>query len=204
MYLSKLVLNESNLAVQRDLSNAHALHQRIMQGFPDENRAMPRADWNVLFRHEPDSNVILVQSTVEPDWSRLASDYLLTYDTKPFNPASSHFQIGKVLRFRLRANPSKRDSQTKKTIGYYKPADQVAWLERQAERNGFRLQVVDVIPSANVFGLKKGNAPVRITTALYQGTLEVTASDLFLTALEKGIGRGKSYGCGLLSVALID
>ncbi len=201
MYLSKLVLNESNPAVQKDLSNAHALHQRIMHGFPDEHRDVPRSDWNVLFRHEPDSNVILVQSVIEPDWNKLEANYLLSYDTKPFDPVIAHFSPGKLLQFRLRANPSKRDSKTRKTVGYFKPSDQLAWLARQAERNGFRLHMADVIPSPNVFGRKRDQAPIRITTALYQGILEVTDSEQFLAAVEKGIGRGKSYGCGLLSLA---
>ncbi|MGY3252698.1 hypothetical protein ACVW01_000527 [Thermostichus sp. MS-CIW-19] len=35
MYLSRLILNERQLLVQRELSNAHALHQRIMRRFAD-------------------------------------------------------------------------------------------------------------------------------------------------------------------------
>jgi CRISPR system Cascade subunit CasE len=107
-----------------------------------------------------------------------------------------------MFQFRLKANPSKRDNQTKKTIGLYHQADQLAWLERQGDRCGFRLLGVDVIPSPNVFGVKKkGTAPVRITTALYQGTLAVTDSGAFLAVVQQGLGRGKSYGCGLLSLA---
>jgi CRISPR system Cascade subunit CasE len=205
MYLSKLVLNLRNSSALRDLSNAHALHQRIMNAFPDEQRNQPRQDWQVLFRQEPDSEVILIQSELSPDWSKLPAGYLevgCTPELKEFVPNLQKLASGKILQFRLRANPSKRDSQTRKTIGFYRRDDQVAWLERQAERNGFTLQGVDVIPSPNLFGKKKGDSnPIRIVTALYQGVLEVTDSAQFLQALQQGIGRGKSYGCGLLSVA---
>jgi CRISPR system Cascade subunit CasE len=36
---------------------------------------------------------------------------------------------------------------------------------------------------------------------LYEGELEVTDTAAFRQALEKGIGSGKAYGFGLLSVA---
>jgi CRISPR system Cascade subunit CasE len=206
MYLSKLVLNGRDRTVQRDLSNAHALHQRIMHAFPDQQeRDRPRQDWHVLFRQEPDSEVVLVQSELQPDWSKLPADYLeagITPGIKEFVPHPQKLPSGQVLQFRLRANPSKRDSQTKKTIGFYRRDEQLAWLERQAERNGFVLRGVDVIPSPNLFGQKGGGAsPIRIVTALYQGVLEISDSQQFLQALQQGIGRGKSYGCGLLSVA---
>jgi CRISPR system Cascade subunit CasE len=215
MYLSKLELNGRDRDVQKDLSNAHKLHQRIMQAFPDRQpkhpvaqpdstpTVGPRDDWNILFRQEPDSEVILVQSDLEPDWSKLREGYLNNWlPPKPFEPDQEQFAAGRILQFRLRANPSKRDNQTKKTIGLWHQADQEAWLQRQGDRCGFKLHGIDVIPSPNVFGLKGDkSAPIRISTALYQGILEVTESELFLAAVHRGIGRGKSYGCGLLSVA---
>ncbi|MBW4696084.1 MAG: type I-E CRISPR-associated protein Cas6/Cse3/CasE [Lyngbya sp. HA4199-MV5] len=207
MYLSKLVLNERERTVQRDLSNAHALHQRIMQAFPDEQRDNPCADWNVLFRLEPDSGIVLVQSGIAPNWTHLPSGYCSDrtdqpIQFKPFEPQVNHFQPGQRLQFRLKANPSKRDKQTRKLIGMFHQTDQIAWLERQAEQHGFTLLGVDVIPTPNVFGVKeKGKAPIRILTVMYQGILEITDSAQFINAMQQGIGRGRSYGCGLLSVA---
>jgi CRISPR system Cascade subunit CasE len=206
MYLSKLVLNGRNRTVQKDLSNAHKLHQRIMQAFPDEEqRNCPRGDWHILFRQEPDSDLVLVQSGIEPDWSKLPEGYLSGYDGKPVAFDTVQLSAGRVLQFRLKANPSKRDKETRKTIGLFRRPDQLGWIERKADRCGFKLCGVDVIPSPNVFGMKgKGSSPIRITTALYQGILEITDSGQFLSGLRQGIGRGKSYGCGLLSVARLQ
>jgi CRISPR system Cascade subunit CasE len=206
MYISQLTLNARETAVLRDLSNAHKFHQRIMQAFPDEeSRANPRQDWHILFRQEPDSDVVLVQSDLEPDWAKLPAEYLCDHRVKPMNLGADQLTGGRIFQFRLRANPSKRDNKTKKTVGFYHRADQLAWLERQADRCGFRLHQVDIIPSPNVFGIKqKGTAPVRISTALYQGVLEVTDSSAFLTVVQRGLGRGKSYGCGLLSLARVS
>lgn len=202
MFLSQLVMNERNRKVQKDLGNAHKFHQRIMLAFPDEESCdHPRENWHILFRQEPDSDVVLVQSEIEPDWSKLPESYLQKHEVKAFNPTVDRLISHGLFRFRLRANPSKRDSQTKKTVGFYRRQDQLAWLERQAERCGFRLHGVDVVPSPNVFGLKrKGVSPIRITTALFQGILEVQDAEKFIDVLGQGIGRGKSYGCGLLSI----
>lgn len=202
MYLSQLVLNGHNRIVLRDLSNTHALHQRIMQAFPDEQRDKPRADWNVLFRHEPDSDVILVQSGIEPDWSQLPQGYLTKQAIKPFDPQASQLEARRVVEFRLKANPSKRDKQTGKIIGMFHQPDQMAWLERQASQHGFTILSANVVPTPNVFGVKpKGTAPIRIATVLYQGVLQITDPCLFVEAMQQGIGRGRSYGCGLLSIA---
>lgn len=206
MYLSQLVLDSQKAFVLREIGHAHKFHQRIMQAFPDEeSRESPREDWHILFRQEPDSDVVLVQSAIAPDWSKLPDGYLTqSSQPKSFNLSPAVLSVGSVFQFRLRANPSKRDKATGKTVGFYKRPDQLAWLERQGDRCGFRLLTADVIPSPNVFGIKKpGTAPIRITTALFQGVLEVTAPEPFVSTVQHGLGRGKSYGCGLLSLARI-
>jgi len=212
MYLSKLVLNTRQSQVHRELGNAHKFHQRIMQAFPDEDTRgsrrpvqkdhRPREDWHILFRQEPDSDVVLVQSKIEPDWSQLPQGYLTKQTKKTFDPRASQLEAGRIVQFRLKANPSKRDKHTGKIIGLLHQPDQMAWLDRQASQHGFALLSANVVPTPNVFGVKaKGTAPIRIATALYQGVLQITDPDLFIKAIQQGIGRGRSYGCGLLSIA---
>lgn len=204
MYLSKLGLNERDRQVYRDLGNAHALHQRIMQGFPDEERQQARSDWHVLYRHEPkpDSIVLLVQSTIQPDWNQLPVGYLQDHAIKPMDAMLKNLQSGQRLQFQLRANPSKRDSKTRKTIGLFQQTEQVNWLNRKGEQHGFKADRIYTVPSPNILGFKaKGSPPIKITTVLYQGVLEIVDVDLFTQALRQGIGRGRTYGCGLLSIA---
>jgi len=212
MFLSKLVLNERNRKVQYDLGNAHQLHRQIMYGFPDQSDQHPdgnwnpRQEWNILFRQEPDSSVILVQSDIEPNWNVLDQGYLsdrvpTPLDIKEFNPNQKMLEKRGRFQFRLRANPSKRNKETGKIVGFFKQKDQLEWLQKQGDRCGFIPHNVLLIPAPNVFGKKKGTKPIQIKTVLYQGILEVTDSALFLSALQQGIGKGRSYGCGLLSIA---
>jgi CRISPR system Cascade subunit CasE len=204
MYLSQLILNERQSLVYRDLNNAHKLHQRIMQGFPDQETTTPRQDWHILYRQEPDSLTILVQSAITPDWERLPGGYLASAAVKSFELSPAVLKPGTLYQFRLQANPSKRDSKTRKIIGLYKQEDQLNWLQKRSEGWGFNCLAVDPIPVANTYG-KKANQPGKISIhgVLFQGTLQVIDPDKFISTLTTGIGRGKSYGCGLLSIAKI-
>ncbi|MFS8882694.1 type I-E CRISPR-associated protein Cas6/Cse3/CasE [Synechococcus sp. R55.3] len=206
MYLSRLVLNERQLLVQRDLSNSHALHQRIMHGFPDQPTQTPRSDWCILYRQEPDGYTVLVQSAIQPDWSRLPKGYVQRDpEVKTFDLTAEVLAKGKCFRFRLRANPSKRDKKTHKIVGFFRFADQLEWLCRQGQRHGFEVLAAEGIPSPNIFGIKK-EIPglVRIYTVLFQGILRVTDAEALVKAVQQGIGRGRSYGCGLLSLSKIS
>lgn len=205
MYLSKLTLNEREKSVYQDLGNAHKLHQRIMHGFPDEPTDKPRQDWCILYRHEPDSLVILVQSAIEPDWTRLKENYLQESQIKAFEWQEKSLTEGNLYQFRLKANPSKRDNKTRRTIGIYRQADQIAWLDRKGEQNGFKATGIDVVPTAKTYGRKeKKSDPITIHSVLFQGILQVTDTERFIKALREGIGRGRSYGCGLLSIAKLN
>lgn len=201
MYLSKLVLNDRCKVIYGDLGNAHKLHQRIMHGFPDESVDNPRQQWHILYRQEPDSLMILVQSAIEPDWSRLPQDYLLSSEIKQINWEEKQFCVGNLYQFRLKANPSKRDKETRKTIGMFRREDQISWLERKSAQYGFQTTGVDVISVPKIYGTKTGTKPIQIHSVIFQGILQVTDSSSFLQCLREGIGRGRSYGCGLLSIA---
>jgi len=218
MYLSQLILNERQPQVYGDLGNAHRFHQRIMQAFPDEvEREKPRQDWNILFRHEPDSEVVLVQSDIAPDWSRLPENYLLHSQVKEVHLTVEQLAKGRIFRFRLRTNPSKRDKATRKIIGFFRSKDQKKWLHDQGKKHGFSIlghndnddqddnAHLEVIPSPSIFGIKeKGTSPIRIHTVLFQGILQVTNPEAFIQVMQKGIGRGRSYGCGLLSLMRVN
>ncbi|MGW1994912.1 type I-E CRISPR-associated protein Cas6/Cse3/CasE [Embleya sp. NPDC001921] len=47
----------------------------------------------------------------------------------------------------------------------------------------------------------RGEPPVVLTTATFEGRLRVTDADLFTARLLGGLGPGKAYGCGLLTLA---
>lgn len=181
-----------------------------------------RARHGVLHRLDTDSRsgriVLYVQSLAEPDWSRLASDYLLT-QLGLENPACKlvrdqyrSIRPGTVLRFRLRANPTKKintqsgpngEKQNGRRIGLFREEDLVGWLERKAEDGGFTLLDV-AVNGAGPDGRVQGLHPVGkmiFRSVTFEGRLVVSDADRFQKTLAAGLGSAKAYGFGLLSVA---
>jgi len=204
MYLSKLTLNPRSRQVNMDKGNPYELHRTIMCAFPPFDHEAER----VLFRLEGKQlDQLLVQSTLEPDWSALKNNYLRTA------PEMKHLkelelQHGQILRFRLRANPTKRDSQSHKRIGLYQEKDRINWLRRKGELHGFSFHDNNIILSStfwNEFNIpsKEDNQKHRSRFNLvdFNGLLSVENPDSLLNAVRQGIGPAKSFGCGLLSLA---
>lgn len=208
MYLTQIKLNPEHPSVHYDVGNAHALHQRIMSGFPDLPQG--RAGENILFRTEPKQFVLLVQSRTEPSWRKLPRGYAIDHDSKDCSALLGSLTKDRTFRFRLKANPSRRDPESRRLLGINKPADQLAWLERQADRNGFALMEASVTPLPDLIGYKRRdsdeNSYQRITlrVAEFGGFLRVADEQKFRLALQQGIGRGRAYGCGLLAIAPVQ
>ncbi len=245
MFLSKLILNPRQQTVRRDLADCHLMHRRVLSAFGDANAEDARARFGVLYRVESDARtgatVLLMQSVEQPEWTCLPAQYLAESGNAE-NPACKF--IGERyaaiealmrLRFRLRANPTRKiDTKTGadgvrrngKRVELRDEAGQLAWLERKGTQHGFRLRMVRTIDEnkrtgkrgAQSKGDHKGkllSSPEesgeyarvpRLTFAsvLFDGELIVTDAPLFQDALKSGIGTGKAYGFGLLSVALAE
>jgi CRISPR system Cascade subunit CasE len=173
---------------------------------------------------------VLVQSAFQPDWSKLPPGYLLTTPDEPKEIGSVYqsLQAGQRLRFRLRANPTKcvarqhrpADAQRDgKRVELRNQADQLAWLRRKAAEGGFDLVQINLAPDnesvvnvaqaqvrevGKAFGWREDGGQRRKLTlalAMFEGELVIGDTAKFYQVLRQGIGRGKAYGCGLLSLA---
>ena len=88
----------------------------------------------------------------------------------------------------------------------YTSVEQIAagieqWLLERAEKNGFLLREdeFDVVHT-QWYSFQKGKGRAMLFSATYEGALTVLNKDLFVNALTAGIGRGKAYGMGLMTV----
>ena len=204
MYLSKLVLNPTSRRVRTELSRPYELHRTLMRAFPS---AAVGGSGRVLFRLDVDRETgavtVLVQSVQKPDWTALDAtrDFLLEPAVyKQFAPA---FSADQVLRFRLRANPTvKREG---KRFGLVREEEQLAWMQRKGTAGGFEPVSVTTIPERAMDDKMTDNAgnkhDLTLTAVRFDGLLRVTDPTAFNRTLEQGVGSGKGFGFGLLSVA---
>ena len=234
MYLSRLLLNPLSRAVRHDLADCQSLHRTVLSAFPAKRDGMgARGEFGVLHRLEPahrgGAPVLLVQSVESPDWSQLAPDYLAPSATE--NPATvmlgpflESLKEGERLRFRLRANPTKKvdtksgangERRNGRRVKLKTEAEQIAWLQRKAsDEGGFEILSVRAAPETPALditddGQLKGWRPradggsSRLTfgTVLFDGHLRVGDLERFKRTIERGLGSGKAYGFGLLSAA---
>lgn len=205
MYLSNLILNPRSRQANIDKGNPYELHRSLMLAFPAFDHEKER----ILFRLEINpANQVLVQSTLLPDWSRLADNYLLKLpEIKDLDPI---FEEGQWLRFRLRANPTKRDAKNHKRVGLYSNGGRLSWLQHKGEQHGFSLLPENVIvteTSWKQFAMpsksdgKKHKATFNFVD--FNGNLCVVDPDRLLETIRQGVGPAKGLGCGLLSLARV-
>ena len=217
MYLSRLQLNPDNRQVWRQhLRNPYKIHQMIMRGFPD---GVKREAAKVLYRLEmrDDLPVLMVQSTLEPDWAEINPAYLMTPDPSDpwpnpaIRPLNLPLQAGQILSFRLCANPTIKkgrwDEATGKTLNsnrvpLVQEDEQRGWLNNRAEAGGFTVLNVAISQSQTQKIWKQPKAkPITLYTVQFDGHLQVKDPDKLVQAVECGIGPAKAFGCGLLSLA---
>lgn len=229
MYLSKLILDPRSRDVRRDLGNLQDLHRTIMKAMPQarQDEGGARSQFGVLFRVDTGRDgrpQVLVQSTDRPDWRALPRDYLVcAAESKSVDRQFAALRSGTVLIFRLLANPTRRATGRRtsgdrdestwagKRIELVTEADQLDWLIRQGAQNGFEIPSlagtdgvpdVTVISSSKVQG-RKGKCRMSFGAVLFEGRLRIREVEAFHQALQRGIGRGKAYGFGLLSIARV-
>lgn len=109
-----------------------------------------------------------------------------------------------------------------KRVELRREEDRVAWLARRGrEQDGFELLTVHIPGDADADDAAGGGRDIvaaradpadhltsmdrklTFATALFEGNLRITDTAAFRHAFESGIGPGKAFGCGLLSLAPI-
>lgn len=184
--------------------------------FGEDQVHVPRKENSgFLFRIDPQHNgraVILVQSAIEPDWEYAFQNalYLLAAppETKDYEPS---FKSSQRLRFRLVVNPTRRLSKNspdvkEKSIGKRVPVPNdklIDWLIRRGDAGGFLIdEGSTIIHEGYIYMQKKqkGDERVHLRSVRYDGVLTVTNCNKFYNTLISGIGSGKAFGFGLLSV----
>ncbi|MEU2772893.1 type I-E CRISPR-associated protein Cas6/Cse3/CasE [Streptomyces sp. NPDC007162] len=221
--LTRIRLNRRSHAARRDLADAVSLHKTVMLLAPDNLGDHPRQKAGLLFRLEDATDTtpptLLIQSHQPPDLTRLPDRYG-TAETRPLRPMLQALTPGRRVNYRITANAS----AVRRVLDDHQPVDHphgrkviplngddaLAWWQRRAHQAGLALNTADATPArfrrswkhhpGSTGGSAHTPGPVHALTR-FDGLATITDPDQLSHALLTGIGRGKPYGAGLLTLA---
>ncbi|MGW1803234.1 type I-E CRISPR-associated protein Cas6/Cse3/CasE [Streptomyces sp. NPDC001984] len=213
LWLTRIQPDLRHRDVRRDLASAVSMHHRLMMLFPDDLGPTARNTLGALFRIEDAADPtrspqVLVQSRERPDLSRLPAGYGTT-TTKDISALIGLLTNGLAVRYRIDANAVRKPGHTTRAATGAKAviplsgADADEWWARQAEeRSGLKLTSTHSTPLTAAHGERhQDKRQIKHARTRFEGTAVVTDHTALQQRILEGIGRGKSYGCGLLSLA---
>ena len=205
MILSRMELDPAKRETRLALAAPSRFHGAIESAFPGERR---RRLWRLdVLRGTP---YLLILSEDRPDLAGAVRQFGVPerqpmWEERNYAPLLARVATGSRWRFRLTANPTvskSRPGERGKVLAHITPRYQKQWLMEQSGKRGFSLRedAFEVVSSQWLCFDKKGRTAVTLLSATFEGALTVTDETLFRAALTEGIGRGKAYGMGLLTL----
>jgi CRISPR system Cascade subunit CasE len=201
VWLTQITPDFRSGQARRDLHDAVGMHQRVLLLVPDGLGTQPRRQAGVLYRIEeaPKGTRILVQTAIQPDLSKLPAGYG-SAQARDLNPLLQWLRPGALVRYRLTANTCLRKSRSSKVVPL-RGADAEKWWIDRAPGSGLDLGSLACRFPGDAVGGGNSKAPIRHALTQFDGVAAVIDPAVLSAAIVTGIGRGKSHGCGLLSIA---
>lgn len=205
LWLTRIRLNLRDRAVRRDLTNAVDLHRTMMSMMPDGLGDNARQLTGLLYRLDetPIATQLLIQSHHAPDLTALSCGYGEAA-TRSLDHLLDNLTVGAQVRYRLVGNPSKRTPRGHERPGKIvalRGADADQWWLQRANNSGLVVNTMSAVVLADIRGRKgRKSNPVRHAATRFDGIATIADVSQLREAITSGVGRGKSYGCGLLSL----
>ena len=222
MHMSRIKLDVGRVQTMKALASPQVMHAIIEGCFdgyrlPNQSKHDSTRDETMRILWRLDSLggclYLLIISEQVPDFTGLSSQLCTpaeTGQTRDYGAFLSTIKNGQRLRFRFRANPvhsvpiakGERGKVTPHVSEFHKRE----WLVKKAERCGFALEANEfaiVETRRQRFRKEKSRNFVELSCTTFEGVLTVTDAGIFTQALVSGIGRGKAYGCGLMTVMVV-
>lgn len=225
MYLTQMPLNPQRRTTRELVVSPQRMHAAVLGGFLPGAPARGRVLWRLDSDSKHELNLYVV-SAETPSFDALAEQAgwssTPVWRTADYGRFLERLSSGQRWIFRLVANPIRnvRDVPPD-TVGgrpargsrvpLIKEADQREWLLARAAACGFTVTSgasggpnLSITRSARQrFGRQSDGVARRVTlqTAQFDGVLEVVDPSALRRTLTQGVGAGKGYGCGLLTLA---
>lgn len=215
MHLTRFEINPQRRDAPRMLASPQRMHAAVLAAFPESSDE--QTEGRVLWRLDQLQHdvVLFVVSPGKPDLAHLVESIgrpTYGWQTRDYGPFLDRLAIGDIWAFRLLANPVHNARPADgtgrgKRFAHVTAAQQTAWFLRQAAKHGFEVPVTSVgepdilLRSRRSVHFKRAERSVTLSTAVFEGRLQVRDPVALRAALVGGIGAAKGYGCGLLTLA---
>jgi CRISPR system Cascade subunit CasE len=199
MYLSKITFIQSRTLVFF-LNNSYHMHEDIT------TISLGGKQDRILYRFEigeDNSHYCLVQTQFRQEWTEFRKrngSIIRDIQTKEFNPI---LLKDEMYIFRMRANPTyQKKDEHNKNIRYRVPNEElISWLQKKFGIIGAKVIMANFISEPPQRTYKKNSPRITHSSILFNGTLEVEDPEKLVEGLKNGIGGGKAFGFGLISLA---
>lgn len=205
MYLTQMKLDLKKRHTLEALSTPSKFHGAIESAFPGERK---RNLWRIDKRNG--QTYLLILSEEKPNLKKAAEQFAPSgemWQTKNYDSLLERIEEGSRWRFRLCANPTYTVpagiGKRGRVHAHRTTQHQGLWLMQQSKKHGFSLKEDEfTVTKVKWYQFKKGSNGRLVTflAVTYDGILEVCEADAFRRLLCDGIGRGKAYGAGLMTL----
>ena len=205
MYLSRVELDPTRRSTMAALSAPQKLHGAVESAFAGERR---RRLWRLDRLGE--RLYLLLLSEDAPELSGVVEQFGTgaAAETRSYDPLFAAGGAGQLLavsadrkphqKLQRPQNPAARGTVAAHCTTQY----QKQWLlsARRKARLALREEEFTVTRVQWQHFAKHGTRPVTLLAVTYEGVLQVTDAEQFRALLCQGMGRGKAYGLGLMTV----
>lgn len=191
-----------------DWSDPWAAHRSVMRLFPQQlpgPESERRSQAGILYRVDVVNSepVVLVQSLIPPELLPAGAR------TLEFDPLAWRLNVGTQVVFRVAYNPVVRNSvkdtdatRVRITERALLPDQSEEWLMAKLSRSLQDIVVLNtrrtILPQKDS-RKRQSSAPPRLTVDVTDASAVVADAQAFTDLRTHGLGRAKSYGCGLLT-----
>lgn len=227
---SILTLNSHHEYTKKSILDAQEMHRTVMSGFrgwvengaPDARKLMGvLSTWTLDLRDG--SLVLVVQSSVPPDWSRIPS---AAWKSDPvILPVDQTIRVGETYAFRTVVNPTRERNipkaiplppgeKRRHRLPHSTPKWAESWFRDRLQPPGepptspTGIRRIGATADPNTLSVRmlpalsttRRHPGLRLTRAEIKGHLMVTDATRLVDVLTHGLGRGRAYSTGLVLV----
>lgn len=230
MFLSRVLLNAQRRRAWGLLSSRQRLHAAVLACNPPQPSAdspLPAAleqetaipEGRVLWRLDQSRHetILYTVTPARPDFTSLVEqagwpDSEQTARTADYTGFLDHLEAGQRWGFRLTGNavrsipsPDQGDGHRARgvRVAHVTVPQKEQWFAKQATKFGFTPDRATVVGMEKL-RFQRGSGIVTLDATAFEGALTVTDPSVLRRGLSNGIGKGKAYGLGLLTLARLS